>query len=1097
MAESSSSSVWAPSGSSGSGSSGVAAATVPRNLLALLVPNLFLFVVLLTAAAWRTQVHFYRPLHRDADEKARDSAELSRAQRLRRGTVSRLDPRNYLRGGKKCAKLSARRAFHISVVLFVLSRVVWAILKLAFVHRKDPAAEGSVYFMDRLAHCLWQTSFLMVLTYIFTKMTNVGKKKKLVMTIFFWICNIVVYTFIIVAAVVIAAQGDITQKNPLYLSTVIVAIVYSTICAVAFIMLAVFLIYLVHKAKKSQGLTLKNKHLLFVEFVLFMCAFCFVIAYVFFLVAPEAHAGSSILYMMQVWVSEVPSTLVLLILMRKPQREVTASKEQGGIHEKTHLLTLCHDLVYSRSTSDPESLQRIAEAQSAALEAGMANKEDNDAAVHVPSAIMKAPPPEARALLVTLHRNTVQNALVVLYDEDEEGSPEISRTEVYYGVRDSITFSTLLLACDTGKDMHLRAAIFNVKAESSLEGSSVGSVAFTIDSSADKGAPLVTDAAVQERASRARLSISVLRRVTLDRRCKEGGSCYRAFLFNCGNDEGIFCVEELFESRNTFSLPYCMLKQILPLRNLEMKSILQFYDQMSVTTEFTRHNDMFSDVVHGLEQAKQRETLVNKMESAALLYTQHVAGIQHAVDQNGVPLPFTFKASTRKGDPDLRFYPINLHLQQMSVAPPDDNGDVPAYSRYLTATFGAPSGEHILKNKLGVYQLTRQLCALSSQDRKSLPPNEAKLLDIQLEDTRVTLQIRTDIALCHVVCAVADSFLAEARRHAFAGNTSFFQQVAACGYFLQFESLLSTTGGEAGMLGDYAGVAELLCSSFKLKLKRAPPREDGECRVLNVVCYPETSTPRWELLVELPACAAVDSIFGESSTVVTTLCAVLFTMGINEQQTMANALGECELQELINQASAQRVLEYATSLVKWAQQPDGAAVVLPPASMCCASSMASPTPLRASKLPSTSPTLSPTALLEHAKRCGQEAKQLQSMVHNSHKEKNITILAAAGDLTRAMQGGRVVSCKSAKDRTSMSVTWEQARILERNHNLQGGEQGVLGVANVMRCAGVRRANAQKNVGADKYAFNALQLKMLPEIFRAPKGTGGGFRSAQT
>jgi hypothetical protein len=43
----------------------------------------------------------------------------------------------------------------------------------------------------------------------------------------------------------------------------------------------------------------------------------------------------------------------------------------------------------------------------------------------------------------------------------------------------------------------------------------------------------------------------------------------------------------------------------------------------------------------------------------------------------------------------------------------------------------------------------------------------------------------------------------------------------------------------------------------------------------------------------------------------------------------------------------------------------------------------------------------------------------------------------------------------------------------------------------MRRHGVRRANAEKNVGTAKYAFNTFQKYFLPSELRPPSGTGGG------
>ena len=80
----------------------------------------------------------------------------------------------------------------------------------------------------------------------------------------------------------------------------------------------------------------------------------------------------------------------------------------------------------------------------------------------------------------------------------------------------------------------------------------------------------------------------------------------------------------------------------------------------------------------------------------------------------------------------------------------------------------------------------------------------------------------------------------------------------------------------------------------------------------------------------------------------------------------------------------------------------------------------------------------------------------------------------------------IVSCKSAKDRTSMSVTAEQVALLRRRHELPETEAQPL--LDAMRRDGVRMQNTFKNVGKAGYAFNALQRLLLPASLRAPKDT---------
>ena len=103
-------------------------------------------------------------------------------------------------------------------------------------------------------------------------------------------------------------------------------------------------------------------------------------------------------------------------------------------------------------------------------------------------------------------------------------------------------------------------------------------------------------------------------------------------------------------------------------------------------------------------------------------------------------------------------------------------------------------------------------------------------------------------------------------------------------------------------------------------------------------------------------------------------------------------------------------------------------------------------------------------------------------------KKTWQILSKSANIVRFLGGGRATCCKSAKDRTSMSVTYEQARICmglsENDLEYQ------LGMANVMREFGVRIGNARKNIGKKRFAFNTLQRRMLPEVYKPPTAVAG-------
>ena len=104
------------------------------------------------------------------------------------------------------------------------------------------------------------------------------------------------------------------------------------------------------------------------------------------------------------------------------------------------------------------------------------------------------------------------------------------------------------------------------------------------------------------------------------------------------------------------------------------------------------------------------------------------------------------------------------------------------------------------------------------------------------------------------------------------------------------------------------------------------------------------------------------------------------------------------------------------------------------------------------------------------------------------KSKHPQIVQESSHLCRLLGAGRATSCKSAKDRTGMSVTLERVRLLSENHGLP--EEFVVRTVSTMRSNGVRLENALKNTGKRQYAFNSLQRSLLPDEYKCPEGTYG-------
>eukprot|EP00462_Mataza_sp_D1_P013851 CAMPEP_0175160782 /NCGR_PEP_ID=MMETSP0087-20121206/24223_1 /TAXON_ID=136419 /ORGANISM="Unknown Unknown, Strain D1" /LENGTH=1338 /DNA_ID=CAMNT_0016449089 /DNA_START=51 /DNA_END=4067 /DNA_ORIENTATION=- len=580
--------------------------------------------------------------------------------------------------------------------------------------------------------------------------------------------------------------------------------------------------------------------------------------------------------------------------------------------------------------------------------------------------------------------------------------------------------------------------------------------------------------------------------------CGNGKFRNRSYLFVDKDQQHVVVHEQLQRSPFTFSAPCSLLEHYLRLYETRKMLIEKQIEVLSkrigeyspATSAKDANKDVSDQEAHNLFALNMLRMRLGKLYQTVFRYKRLVLLYRN---NRGHYRNHLFKPSSSKSDHALQFVATNLHLHSMLARTLSADGAVLNETSFEYTTVGAFAAHNMKFKKGGTLKQNEHLTASldqvnllqSNKDQKShsksshLAWSDDVCKDLgKLHANGWELNMRKETVFTQAASAVLTSFCAHLLRHM--DDEQVLTGIAECGFLVEVESLLSSIGNENGMIMDKVYATRSLKNvQFALVCQTA----DGELPaglpdpILASNLFP-TFDPSYKAK---PPTMPSYPLPTKSLIKITPL---IFSRGVNEQQWLANQRDKIkfvvdkDLHTRINEQSLAELRAYFNDYkVKISHNQNS----LPP-----------------DKRDTTFfTTLFPTI--------EEELTRLSKAVDDSkdrYDNNDLSVLSLTNALVRKIGGSRIVCCKSAKDRTSMSTTLQQVQHLVDIHQVKYSGRESRGVdssvnaedsskknlLNFLRTYGLRRDNVIMNTGKPYFAFNATQTKFLPRDFKPPPST---------